>query len=93
MQKGYEAAYAISKLSNVSKARSYFLALETLSKELQSEKIVQIVAKSDMLVISEKAKECSGILRKAASEIDLDEVFKTRMKASPNIDKGLDLGR
>lgn len=92
LQKGYEAAFAIAKLSPL---RTSQLMLDRLNSEFQSKTVEKILLESDLPVISEKAKECSSVLKKAAGEVQIDRVCKTHQKADKNLEKsiGLSLGR
>ncbi|MFI3271763.1 MAG: nucleotidyl transferase AbiEii/AbiGii toxin family protein [Pseudomonadota bacterium] len=78
LQKGYEATYAIAKLSPKGTDK---LLLQNLNAEFSSKTVKRIVAESDLPIISAKAEECFSVLSAAAKSISIEKIEKTRIRA------------
>ena len=92
LDKGYEAAIAISKLSSYGTSR---LMLYNLTNEFQSDTPVKVMKESTVVQIRDKADEYGKILKDASQKINLSRVEKTKMRADIDIInvRSMDRGR
>lgn len=81
LQKGFEAAFAISRLSPSGKYRINYSYLQE-----------DLKAKTVHAILPDKP-ECVEIIREAAAKVDIDKVMKTRLKAQPVNFKQIGMGR
>jgi hypothetical protein len=79
LQKGFEAAYAISKISPYG---SNHLMLERLAEDFKAKSTKIILSEHPDTEISAKAHECSTILKVAAEHIDINKIPFTRIRAT-----------
>lgn len=81
LQKGFEAAFAISKLSPLGKDR---IRYEVLKEDFKAKTIHSMLPNKP---------ECAEIIREAAAKLDIGKVMKTRLKAEPVNFKQIGMGR
>lgn len=82
LQSGFEAAFAISKVSRQGKSR---LMLDRLSADLQSKSVYKIVTSGEIDISSENKKIYAEILKTAALQIDIQKIVKTKLRADKNV--------
>lgn len=84
LQKGFEAALAISKLSRLGPNQ---LMLDRLQADFCSKSVEQIISSSPEKTITDRAKECADTLRQAAQALDISKALNTKMKAQACIER------
>ncbi len=81
MQKGFEAAFAISKLSPLGQNR---IRYNDLKEDFKAKTLHSVLP---------NAPERVEIIREAAAKVDIDKMRKTRLKAAPVNFKQIGMGR
>ncbi|MDR2696215.1 MAG: nucleotidyl transferase AbiEii/AbiGii toxin family protein [Deltaproteobacteria bacterium] len=84
LQKGFEAAQAISRLSRRGTSQ---LMLDSLQGDFCSKAVAQIVSSVPDTAIAAKAEESAAILRQAAQSLDIRKAYATSMKAQACIER------
>lgn len=89
LQKGFEAAFAIAKLSRLGVGQ---LMLHNLAEDLKSKSVASVISASNEPELAVKANETREILKEAASALKLERVAKTTLKAVKTIERTQGLG-
>lgn len=89
LQKGFEAAYAVAKLSRLGTKQ---LMLERLKEDFRARSTEKILAEHPDKTIASKAENYAAVLKAAATQIDVAKVERTRIRATPKIECGPELG-
>jgi predicted nucleotidyltransferase component of viral defense system len=84
LQKGFEASFAIAKLSPLGENQ---LMLDKLKEELKSKSVKQIIASYFGKEDNEKITNICKILYRASEEINLEKISRTRLKAVQCIER------
>jgi predicted nucleotidyltransferase component of viral defense system len=85
LQSGFEAAYAISKISRLGSKQ---LMLDRLKEDFKAKSTEKILAEYPDKNISSKAHEYATILKTAANQLDIDKIPRTRIRATAKIECG-----
>lgn len=89
LQSGFEAAFAISKLSRHGESR---LMLDRLVADLQSKSVYKIITSGHIDISAEKMATYAEVLKASAQQIDLQKVRNTRLKAEKTIEFNQGIG-
>lgn len=90
LQKGFEAAQAISKLSRLGSGQ---LMLDRLQADFCSKSVEKIISSSEDICLTKMSNEYAEILRQSAKSLDINKILNTRTKAYACIERQPDNDR